>query len=85
MESLGRTLLYRHLRKRPRSARQHNEGLSRWTARYRPWTLVYTCKFADYTAARKFENELKRHKGGLGFFAATGLSRDNFRPRESGS
>jgi predicted GIY-YIG superfamily endonuclease len=60
---------------------QHNEGVSRWTARYRPWELVYSRRFPDYTAARKFENELKRQKGGAGFFAATGLSRDSFRAR----
>lgn len=65
--------------------RQHNDGLSKWTSRYRPWTLVYSQRFADYTAARKFENQLKRQKGGIGFFKTTGLSRDTLPLRSSGS
>jgi len=58
---------------------QHNYGLSKWTSRHRPWALVYSREFADYTKARKFENELKRHKGGIGFFNGTGLNRERFR------
>jgi hypothetical protein len=33
----------------------------------------------DYTTARKLENELKRQKGGAGFYTQTGLGEANFR------
>ena len=56
---------------------QHNQGLSRWTARYRPWSLVFHQVCRDYTAARKLENELKRQNGGAGFYARTGLNRES--------
>ena len=53
---------------------QHNspEG-KHWTVRYRPWKLVYREAHCDFKAARRRENELKRQKGGKGFFAKTGL------------
>jgi putative endonuclease len=55
---------------------QHNEGLSAWTSRYRPWALVYQERKPDYGLARRRENELKRQKGGSGFFRLTaGLGR----------
>ncbi len=54
---------------------QHNEGISQWT-RYRgPWPLVWTSQPLKLSEARKLENHLKRQKGGVGFFKATGLSR----------
>jgi putative endonuclease len=68
---------------------QHNQGLSRWTARYRPWLVVFEQTCADYTAARRLENELKRQKGGNGFYALTGLNANRFHnglpSRSSGS
>ena len=57
---------------------QHNNGLSRWTSRYCPWTLVYSREFPNYTEARKFESRLKHQKGGMGFFKHTGLHPGNF-------
>jgi predicted GIY-YIG superfamily endonuclease len=56
----------------------HNEGRSRWTARYVPWTLVYQEAHSDYWSARLRENELKRQKGGDGFYRLTGLNRSQF-------
>jgi putative endonuclease len=53
---------------------QHNAPENTgWTARYRPWELVYREKHPDYTSARRRENELKAQKGGRGLFAKTGL------------
>ncbi len=53
---------------------QHNAGKSQWTARYIPWRLVHVEKFVDYRAARKREIELKRQKGGKGFYKLVGRS-----------
>ena len=44
----------------------HNDGVSKWTAKYRPWRLVWTSGELDLSAARKLENLLKRQKGGAG-------------------
>jgi predicted GIY-YIG superfamily endonuclease len=52
---------------------QHNQGISNWTARYRPWRLVYLEGFDDYTDARKRELQLKAQKPGQGFFRLAGL------------
>jgi predicted GIY-YIG superfamily endonuclease len=66
---------------------QHNQGLSRWTARYTPWTLVYQEARVDYRSARIRENELNRQKGGDGLFRHTGLDRRRFQkhPPQPGS
>ena len=61
--------------------RQHNDGVSRWTSAHRPWVLVYTEQCADYTLARRLENELKRQKGGQGFYQRTGMKPEQFRGR----
>ena len=62
---------------------QHNAGDSRWTKRYAgTWTLLWQEICTDLSAARKLESELKRQKGGQGFFARTGLER---RTSSSGS
>jgi len=45
---------------------QHNSGISRWTKGKGPWTVVWISNPMNLTAARKFENKLKRQKGGLG-------------------
>ena len=65
--------------------RQHNEGLSRWTRGRGPWRLVWTRSVPNRTAAKKFENLLKRQKGGEGFFRLTGLSREDFSAGQQGS
>jgi putative endonuclease len=64
---------------------QHNQGISCWTARYRPWKLVYVESFEDYTHARKRELELKAQKSGHGFFQLTGLDPARFAPSPRGS
>ena len=56
---------------------QHNNGESKWTARYRPWTLVWTQGPMSLTDARKMENRLKSQRGGNGFFVLTGLTRSS--------
>ena len=54
---------------------QHNAGLSKWTAKYRPWQLVRTSDRLHASDARKLENLLKKQKGSDGFYNITGLAR----------
>ena len=54
----------------------HNSGISKWTKGKGPWILVWQRKFSSLSEARKFENLLKRQKGGSGFYNLTGLSRE---------
>jgi len=56
---------------------QHNEGASKWTKGKGPWHLVWTSEAKSLTEARKFENLLKKQKGGAGFCRLTGLSRSS--------
>jgi putative endonuclease len=59
--------------------RQHNSSERKhWTVRFRPWRLVYRERQPDFTAARHRENELKKQKGGMGFFEKTGLDPAEF-------
>ena len=59
---------------------QHNNGISKWTSRFAgSWELVWKKTCASLGEARILDNELKRQKGGDGFFARTGLTRENFR------
>ncbi len=44
----------------------HNAGISKWTAKYRPWSLQWTSGQMSLSDARKLENLLKRQKGGKG-------------------
>lgn len=44
----------------------HNEGKSKWTKRYKNWKIIYFKKFKNISEARKWENYLKRQKGGNG-------------------
>jgi len=65
---------------------QHNSIDNRsWTKRYQPWRLVWRQEFATFTLARRCELRLKAHKGGIGFYAETGLNRDAFRVSSSSS
>jgi putative endonuclease len=52
---------------------QHNAGESQWTAKHRPWGLIWQSDAMALTDARKLENLLKRQKGGAGFYRLTGL------------
>jgi putative endonuclease len=58
-----------------RRIEQHNRGGSRWTKGKGPWLLRWTSEVLPLTDARKLENDLKRQKGGTGFYLMTGLSR----------
>jgi putative endonuclease len=57
----------------PERLAQHNAGESKWSAKHRPWKLVWQSPELSLTAARKLENHLKRQKGGNGFYQHTGL------------
>jgi predicted GIY-YIG superfamily endonuclease len=57
---------------------QHNQAWRGWTARHKPWALVYSVRCKDYRAARKLELELKAQKTGRGFFERTGLDPEQF-------
>ena len=54
---------------------QHNDGKSSWTRSRGPWQLVWTSAPMSLTEARQLENHLKRQKGGIAFYQATGLQR----------
>jgi len=41
----------------------HNELGNGWTAKYRPWVIIYTKEFSDKTAAMKYEKWLKSGAG----------------------
>ena len=43
--------------------RQHNEGNSPHTAKFRPWRLVVVVGFTDEQAANRFEKYLKSGSG----------------------
>lgn len=45
---------------------QHNAGESKWTAKYRPWELLWTSRSLNLGEARRLENLMKRQKGGDG-------------------
>jgi putative endonuclease len=60
---------------------QHNQLTRGWTARHRPWHLVYQESCPDYASARKREIELKRQKSGAGFFRLTSLDPNQFMRR----
>ncbi|HEC20942.1 MAG TPA: GIY-YIG nuclease family protein [Candidatus Peregrinibacteria bacterium] len=48
---------------------QHNQGLSKWTSRYKNWKLVYCEQFKTRTKALRREKFIKQQKGGDGFFS----------------
>src|SRR5690348_17699579 len=64
---------------------QHNQGLSKWTSRHRPWDLVHVEPYANYAEARKREIALKKQKDGAGFYALTGLNPARSKHHASGS
>jgi len=45
---------------------EHNTGKSKWTNKYKNWKIIYRKKFKNLSEARKWENYLKRQKGGNG-------------------
>jgi len=40
--------------------RDHNSGRSKYTARGKPWNLIYSKEFQNHTEALKLENKIKR-------------------------
>ena len=48
--------------------KQHNDGISKWTAKYRPWKIVWSREFESLGEARKYENQLKKSRKRLYFF-----------------
>ena len=54
---------------------EHNAGKSRWTRGRGPWLLVWQSAQLTLSNARKLENQLKRQKGGDGFYRITQLQR----------
>jgi putative endonuclease len=44
--------------------KQHNNGESRWTSRFKNWKLVYREEFINKSEALKREKFLKKMKGG---------------------
>ena len=59
---------------------QHNNSISKWTKRFAgTWQLVWHKEFSDITAVRKFENLLKKQKGGNKFYELTNIKREDFK------
>jgi predicted GIY-YIG superfamily endonuclease len=52
---------------------QHNAGLTRSTRGRGPWILVWQSDTLKLSDARRLEFDLKRQKGGNGFYRKTGL------------
>jgi predicted GIY-YIG superfamily endonuclease len=56
-------------------AQQHNAGLTRSTRGRGPWRLAWQSDALEELDARKLELDLKRQKGGNGFYQKTGLKK----------
>jgi putative endonuclease len=54
---------------------QHNQGISKWTWKHRPWSMAWASELMSLSDARRLEARFKRQKGGVGFQHLTGLSR----------
>jgi putative endonuclease len=52
---------------------QHNSGLTRSTRSKGPWRLAWQSDALALADARRLELDLKRQKGGNGFYQKTGL------------
>jgi len=63
---------------------QHNQGISRWTARYRPWEFAHVERFNTYTDARKRELQLKAQKPVQGVLSACRPWPRTLRPQSQG-
>jgi len=64
---------------------QHNAGISKWTSKFGPWRLVHAEQFTGYSGARKRELELKKQKGGDGFYKLIGRTFDDLTQRQEQS
>jgi putative endonuclease len=54
---------------------QHNSGLTRSTRSKGPWKLAWQSDALTQSDARSLELDLKRQKGGNGFYQKTGLKK----------
>jgi len=59
----------------PLRVRQHNAELTRSTRGRGPWRLVWQSGSLKEADARMLEFDLKRQKGGNGFYQKTGLKK----------
>lgn len=41
----------------------HNMGQSKYTAKHKPWDLIFYSAFDNYQTAKEFEKYLKSHSG----------------------
>jgi len=57
-----------------RRLEQHTAGASTWTAKHRPWKLIWSSAPATRSAALQLEKKLKRQGRGSGFYTLTGLA-----------
>ena len=55
--------------------KQHNAGMSRSTRGKGPWKIVWQSDALTSSGARHLELELKKQKGGNGFYKLTGLKK----------
>ncbi len=53
---------------------QHNLGLSKWSAKYRPWKVIWTSQPMEKLQAYHLEQQLKRQGRGSGFYSITGIN-----------
>jgi putative endonuclease len=61
----------------PRRVDQHNSGMSSSTRGRGPWRVIWLSSVMNLANARALERELKKQKGGNGFYQKTGLIRSN--------
>ncbi len=47
----------------PRRLEHHNQGFSEYTAKFRPWKLIFYAAFSNKQLALEFETYLKSHSG----------------------
>jgi putative endonuclease len=57
----------------PLRVQQHNSGMTHSTRGKGPWELIWTSDWLELADARRLELNLKRQKGGNGFYQLTGL------------
>ena len=48
-----------------RRVKEHNEGMSQWTRRFGPWSLIYYEAYASTEDAVNRERKLKSHGKGM--------------------
>ena len=64
---------------------QHNSGITPSTRGKGRWELIWQSDPLELTDARRLELNLKRQKGGNGFYQMTGLRKSQVAPRRGGA